>query len=115
MGLNRRELLKLGAIAGSGLLLPIGLAQRTWAKDIYEGGNFPQDPIADPIDPPPPFQVKLPIPPVLQPTSRDATTDYYTIVQQEANQQIIPGLPPTRIWGFNGIYPGPTIIAQKNR
>ncbi len=115
MGLNRRELLKLGALAGGGLLLPMGLAQRTWGKEIYEGGNFPQDPIADPIDPPPPFQVKLPIPPVLQPTRRDATTDYYTLVQQEANQQIIPGLPPTRIWGYNGIYPGPTIIAQKNR
>lgn len=114
MRLNRRELLKLGAIAGGGLLLPIGLQQRSWGEEIYHGGKFPQNPNVEPIDPPP-FQVRLPIPPLLQPTRRDATTDYYTLTQRAARQQIIPGLPATEIWGFNGIYPGPTIIARRNR
>lgn len=115
MKLNRRELLKLGALAGSGLLLPVGLQQRSWGKEIYRGGNFPQDNDVDPIDPPRPFQVELPIPPILQPTRRDATTDYYTLTQRVGRKQIIPGLPATEIWGFNGIYPGPTVMARRNR
>ncbi len=115
MTINRRELLKLSALAGSGLLLPIGLQQRSWGKEIYQGGQFPQKPPVKPIDPPRPFQVKLPIPPLAQPTRSDATGDYYTITQRVARQQIIPGRPATEIWGYDGIYPGPTIIARRNR
>jgi FtsP/CotA-like multicopper oxidase with cupredoxin domain len=115
MRLNRRELLQLGALAGGGLLLPIGLQQRSWGKEIYEGGQFPQDPNVEPIPAPPRFQVKLPIPPLARPTRSDAAGDHYTITQQVARQQIIPGRPATEIWGYNGIYPGPTIVARKNR
>lgn len=61
-----------------------------------------------------PFQVPLPIPPVLQPVSQDATTDYYEMTQMEADVEIIPGT-TTRIWGYNGITPGPTIVAQRGR
>ena len=115
MKLNRRELLKLGAIAGGGLLLPVGLQQRSWGEEIYHGGQFPQDPNVEPIPAPPRFQVRLPIPPLARPTRSDATGDYYTITQRVARQQIIPGRPATEIWGYDGIYPGPTIVARKNR
>ena len=60
------------------------------------------------------FAVPLPIPPVLAPTSSDATTDYYDLTMQVAQKQIIPGK-LTTIWGYNGMFPGPTIIARRNR
>ncbi|MDQ6913294.1 MAG: multicopper oxidase domain-containing protein, partial [Verrucomicrobiota bacterium] len=60
------------------------------------------------------FAVPLPIPAVLTPTSSDATTDYYNLTMQVGQKQIIPGK-LTTIWGYNGLFPGPTIIAKRNR
>jgi FtsP/CotA-like multicopper oxidase with cupredoxin domain len=60
------------------------------------------------------FRVPLPIPRVLSPVRSDATADYYEIVQREATAEIIPGL-PTRVWGYNGAFPGPTIEARRGR
>jgi spore coat protein A len=45
---------------------------------------------------------------------RDATTDYYEIVQRETVAEILPGV-RTRIWGYNGSLPGPTIEAHRGR
>ena len=61
-----------------------------------------------------PFTVPLPILPVLAPTSSDATTDYYDITMQVGTKGIIPGK-LTTVWGYNGIYPGPTIKARTGR
>jgi spore coat protein A, manganese oxidase len=58
--------------------------------------------------------VTLPILPVLAPTSSDTTTDYYDITMQVGTKQIIPGK-LTTIWGYNGMYPGPTIKARSGR
>ncbi len=60
------------------------------------------------------FSVPLPIVPTLAPTSSDATTDYYDVVMRVGQKEIIPGT-LTTIWGYNGIYPGPTIRAQRGR
>ncbi len=60
------------------------------------------------------FQVPLPILPVLTPTSADATTDYYDLTMQVGQKEIFPGT-LTTIWGFNGLYPGPTIMARRGR
>jgi len=62
----------------------------------------------------PPFQVPLPIPPILQPTRTDNATDYYEITQKEGQVGILPGL-RTPIWGYNGIFPGPTIAVRSGR
>ncbi|HVW30224.1 MAG TPA: multicopper oxidase domain-containing protein [Polyangiaceae bacterium] len=56
----------------------------------------------------------MPIPPVLAPTSTDATTDYYAITVKTGTAQMRPGA-PTPIVGFNGIFPGPTLVATKGR
>ncbi len=61
------------------------------------------------------FTRALPIPPVLAPTSQDATTDYYNLEMRTGTQQIRESGPATPIWGFNGSYPGPTIVATKGR
>lgn len=56
----------------------------------------------------PPFSVPMPIPPVLVPTHRDDNTDFYQLTIREAKKEILPGI-KTPIWGFDGMYPGPTI------
>src|SRR5215471_16640766 len=60
------------------------------------------------------FQQILRVPPVLKPIRSDMTTDYYEIVQREAQIEIIPGL-QTTLWGYEGVFPGPTIRAQRGR
>ena len=60
------------------------------------------------------FQVPLPIPPTLTPSSSNATTDFYNITMQVGQKEILPGV-LTTIWGYNGLYPGPTIRAQRGR
>ena len=40
--------------------------------------------------------------------------DYYEVVMKEGLQEIIPGM-LTRIWGYNGVFPGPTFIAERDR
>jgi spore coat protein A, manganese oxidase len=60
------------------------------------------------------FRVPLLIPQVLDPVRNDDTTDYYEVVQREAWAEIIPGA-RTRIWGYNGCFPGPTIRARRGR
>ncbi|MEY2935926.1 MAG: hypothetical protein RL033_6675, partial [Pseudomonadota bacterium] len=61
-----------------------------------------------------PFTTPLPIPPVLSPTSRDASTDYYDVTIRSGLAQMRPGA-ATPIVGFDGIAPGPTIVATRGR
>ncbi|WP_228265998.1 multicopper oxidase family protein [Microlunatus elymi] len=62
---------------------------------------------------PAPFSVLLPIPPVLKPI-RHGNTDHYQITQQVAKAEILPDL-KTEIWGYNGIFPGSTIVSRRGR
>ena len=62
----------------------------------------------------PQFRCPLPLPPVLQPIRRDSVADYYEIAQREASIEIIPGM-HTRVWGYEGIFPGPTIEARRGQ
>ncbi|MEV0146975.1 MULTISPECIES: multicopper oxidase domain-containing protein [unclassified Nonomuraea] len=59
---------------------------------------------------PEPFTVPLPIPPVLRPSG----TDVYEITQRVGQAEILPGL-RTQVWGYNGIFPGPTIVSRRGR
>jgi spore coat protein A len=57
----------------------------------------------------------LPIPPLATPTTGtpggEATYDMHIVqFQQTLHQQ----LPPTTVWGFEGMYPGPTILATRD-
>jgi spore coat protein A len=63
---------------------------------------------------PPQFTAALPIPQQLKPTRQSGDTDYYEIVQSAATAEILPGL-DTPIWGYNGTFPGPTIVQNPNR
>ncbi|HVZ35624.1 MAG TPA: multicopper oxidase domain-containing protein, partial [Polyangiaceae bacterium] len=61
-----------------------------------------------------PFEAPLPIPSVLAPAATDANADSYTMTIQPGTAQMKPGA-TTPIVGFNGITPGPTIVAQRGR
>ena len=98
--LTRRQLLKMGAIGGAAAVLP-------WERAV---AALISEPSAAQ------FAVPMPVPPVLVPTSTDATTDYYRIEMRQAVAQVLPtpGV-LTPVWAYNGLFPGPTIRARSNR
>lgn len=60
------------------------------------------------------FAAAFRLPPVLAPVRSDATTDYYELVQRQASADLLPGV-RTPIWGYNGVFPGPTIVSRPGR
>lgn len=63
---------------------------------------------------PPKFSTPLPVPEPLKPVRQTSDTDYFQIVQSQANVEIIPGL-RTPIMGYNRTFPGPTIVQNTGR
>jgi spore coat protein A len=61
------------------------------------------------------FVLQLPIPPTLRPTSSDATTDFYDLEARPGSTQMRSSGNRTPILGYNGVFPGPTIVATKGR
>jgi spore coat protein A len=61
-----------------------------------------------------PFEAELQVPPTLVPVSSTATEDRYEMTIREGRAEIIPGT-LTPVYGYDGIYPGPTIRARKGR
>lgn len=60
------------------------------------------------------FQSLLRLPNLLRPTNSDETMDYYEIEQRQAAVEILPGR-QTTIWGYQGMFPGPTIKTRQSR
>jgi spore coat protein A, manganese oxidase len=99
--INRRQFITRTSAALAGFAAP-ALVQAAQPKAQAQLAPFPQ------------FRVPLSIPKVLSPARSDPTTDYYELSQDEVWTEIIPGL-RTRIWGYNGTFPGPTIKARRGR
>ena len=124
---SRRNLLRL-AFAGAGIAASGPALARTGLLDGADGvvaqGSLPGVVSKEaPFDGPrvPRFVRDLVIPPVLQPTSTAPATatspavHTYDLEHRVARQQILPeNFPATEIWGYNGIFPGPTIRQQRN-
>ena len=89
MKLSRRDVIRLGAMAGAGaMFLP--------KKFAFAQTSPTLTPFVDP----------LPIPPVLPSAAA------YTIHMQPLRQKLHRDLPATRLWGYNGQYIGPTFEAR---
>ncbi len=96
---DRRTALRLGA---AGLLAPALLGA---------GGRTPRLPPGQV----PRFAVDLPVPPVLR-RSLWSGVDRYVVTQRQALQQVLPpSLPATPVWGYDGLFPGPTVHALRGR
>src|SRR3990170_2734406 len=98
--------MKMGAMAGAGLALPLG------ALSVPVGRLAASAAVRSPAVEP--FAVRLPIPPVARPVDTRGGADHYEIVQKAAMQEILPGL-KTEVWGYDGVFPGPTIEARRDR
>ena len=61
-----------------------------------------------------PFRRDLPRIPELQPIRRTSTSDVYDVAIQEGIAEILPGF-ETPIYGYDGVFPGPTIRARTGR
>jgi len=59
------------------------------------------------------FIDKLPIPEVLKPLYKVNGNPYYEVVMEEVSQRLHRDLPLTKIWGYEGTYPGPTFEVMK--
>ncbi len=63
-----------------------------------------------------PYLDPLPIPPIAAPTTGSAGAEAtYDIEIVQVEQQLHRHLPPTTLWTYDGVYPGPTILATRDQ
>lgn len=60
------------------------------------------------------FVDALPIPSVIRPVGFRNKVPYYEVSMKQVKQKLHRDLPPTTVWGYNGIYPGPTFETRRN-
>ena len=133
-GFTRRDLVRMGLITSGGWLIPKnGLSARALRSDGVEYGQTSSPTTI-------PFSEELSVMPIKQPVPEASLTPaptaaanhaggegrtrahqaydtahpqkYYRVEQREAFQSISPQLDLQRIWGFDGITPGPTYVAR---
>jgi spore coat protein A, manganese oxidase len=122
--LNRRDLLKVSVVGSAALALPLQSVLSAKSASELDESKLPRRYVA-------PFKA----PPVLDPIARDdvagssygtnprtgapipgsayAGTDYYRITQTPCEVGFISGV-KTKMWGYNGLVPGPTIRTYTN-
>lgn len=105
--MNRRDAVRLGLIAGA-TAAGVTLFR---ADPVAGAGSASADNVLARIRR---FTEPLLVPQPLTPVRRSETVDFYQITQQRALKEFVPGL-LTEVWGYNGLVPGPTILAERDR
>jgi spore coat protein A len=100
MNLRRRTFLRLGALGTATLLLP---KSRLRAHEGHPAA-LELTPFVDPLR----------IPPVLKPKVQQKVA-HYTMTMRQGLVKCHSELPETVVWGFDGRFPGPTIVAKRNQ
>jgi spore coat protein A, manganese oxidase len=59
------------------------------------------------------FVDSLPIPPVIRPSTYVDGKPLFKVTMRQFRQKLHRDLPPTRLWGYNSLYPGPTFEARQ--
>ena len=107
----RREFLKLCAASLPGLVLPAGVAEhaaQTKSAGSAQSGYRTPASLDRYIDP-------LPIPKRLMPTGHHRGRPQYRVRMLEFRKQLHSQLPPTKLWGYEGQYPGPIFEAERGK
>ncbi|MBL8758557.1 MAG: multicopper oxidase domain-containing protein [Phycisphaerae bacterium] len=99
--------------------LPSGLCQQRTASQCsavggtYRGNNVSCETVDCPVILTP-YVDPLPIPAIAQPTvGQPGGAAHYVIPMTEFTHRLHRDLPLTRVWGYGGSYPGPTIEARR--
>jgi spore coat protein A, manganese oxidase len=100
--LNRRDLIRLGVLAGAGAVLPIERLAGTRSARAAAGPAVPV------------FGVPLSVPPVLRPRFSIGRLDYFEMTTKQARVEILPGT-TTPVFGYDGHFPGPTVKTRRGR
>jgi FtsP/CotA-like multicopper oxidase with cupredoxin domain len=105
MTLSRRGVLRLAGGAGLAALAGCG-------RPVDGPGTGELLTSAGPL--PPRFGTPLPIPPTARPVRITADADHYVVTQKVADVRLLPGR-STEIWGYDGVFPGPTFRGRRGR
>lgn len=62
-----------------------------------------------------PYVDRLYVPGVMQPTRTVFGVDHYEVTMRAFSRKLHRDLPPTRLWGYNGKFPGDTFETRRNR
>ncbi|MFJ6381104.1 multicopper oxidase family protein [Kitasatospora sp. NPDC092039] len=109
LGLTRRQILGIGGAFGLLTTASLATAAALARRPATTGAQLRSTAAL-----PPPYLVALPLPAVARPVSTDGGADRYEIVQRESAAEILPGL-TTRLWTYDGTFPGPTVEARRGR
>ncbi|MEV7010006.1 multicopper oxidase family protein [Streptosporangium sp. NPDC051022] len=128
--LTRRNLLRLGVVAGGAALIPAAASIRSLGVRAEETGHVlghgataghamghgSGTAVAARLNAPAvaPFSVPLPLPATLAPTSVLPDADVYALTTQQATAALLPGL-PAPVLTYGGTFVGPTIRAKVGR
>jgi spore coat protein A, manganese oxidase len=113
MELKRRDIMKLGGLgvagAAAGSLLPVGDLIRAADPSTVDPALIPE-----------PFTTSFRRPPVLRPYKRrrgpdGVWTDFYELCEEMTEARILKGGLTTKMFGYNGHVPGPTIKTARGR
>lgn len=103
--MNRRQVLKIGAMGGGALMLP-------WKFGVKPAEAKESPTLEHFVD-------ELPKPRVFQPSGSNASSDYYRVGMREIKGKLHRDLPDTTVWGYGDSSgyssPGPTFEARKGR
>jgi FtsP/CotA-like multicopper oxidase with cupredoxin domain len=117
--LNRRDLIKLGLYGGTAGMLHLTRLDSgafAWALDEFKANSGSQNQALAALKP---FTQALPLPPVIRPVNPSKLpgvpiipgATYYDVKMRQGTVQILPGA-ATVIWGYQGMYLGPTFEAR---
>jgi spore coat protein A len=109
MKVSRKEFLRLGLVGGAMLAVPFGTSKCS-SRSVDLTGHL----LRSKVRLPEPFQVPLPIPPVMKSVRSTGSVDRYEMTQRVRKAEILPGF-KTQVWGYEGIFPGPTIETRSGR
>jgi spore coat protein A, manganese oxidase len=119
LGLSRRDWLRMGFYSGAGLLaVPRHLlAQQSRMSSGMKMGNAPHTGVlpefhqAEAAGPLASYVTPLSIPPIIRPKSGSPVPVRMVPFQHKAHRD----LPAATMWGYNGMWPGPTFEVRKGQ